>query len=35
MSMTRDLSILAMIAGASLVVRPATLALRSNSEAGT
>jgi hypothetical protein len=35
MSMTRDLSILAMIASASVVVQPTTLAVRSNAEAGT
>ena len=35
MSMAQDLSILAMIAGASIVVQPATLAARSNAEAGT
>jgi hypothetical protein len=35
MSMTRYLSIFAMIASASIVVQPTTLAVRSNAGAGT
>jgi len=35
MSMTQDLSTLAMIADARIVVRPTTLAVRPNAEAGT